>query len=83
MWHRTAHLGRRLVLAQPFIDDVAQKVVFRPPRQTYRRSLKRSSTGPRFVSVEGFYQSLGFTATAAPYDDFDVAHVANGDARRT
>jgi predicted GNAT family N-acyltransferase len=26
--------------------------------------------------VEGFYQSLGFAATAAPYDDFGVAHVA-------
>jgi hypothetical protein len=33
IWHRTAHIGSRLVPAQPFIDDLAQKVVFRPGQE--------------------------------------------------
>ena len=30
MRRRTAHLGRWLVLAQAFIDNLAQQIVFRP-----------------------------------------------------
>jgi hypothetical protein len=30
VWHRAADLGRRLVLAQPSVDDLAQQVVIGP-----------------------------------------------------
>jgi hypothetical protein len=33
MRHRAAHLGRRLVLAQPFIDDLARETVLGPGQE--------------------------------------------------
>jgi hypothetical protein len=33
IWHGTAHLGRRLVFAQPLIDDLAQEIVVGPGQE--------------------------------------------------